>query len=95
MVYLSSQTITKQEGLMFSLDGTEEERLHDINLLRGMVLHEIVENCLNVDGKQYLIYGEDAYVLRPWFQAGYKRSTYRAALKLLNNEMRTMREVVE
>lgn len=92
---LSFQTMKTPDGLMFSLYGPEVERRHDITLLRGSLINELVENCLNSDEQQYYIYGDDDYVLRPCFKVEHDRRTATTVQKLLNTGMSTIRETVE
>ena len=52
MPCLSYQTLTTPDGLIFSLYGPEVGRRHDMTLLRGSGLNDILQTCLNIDGVQ-------------------------------------------
>ena len=64
--YLVYQTITTPDGLIFSLYGPEVGRRHDLTLLRNSGISERLQNCLTIGDRHYYIYGDAAYVLRPW-----------------------------
>lgn len=95
MCCLSYQTITTPDGLIFSLYGPEVGRRHDITLLRGSGINEALEACLIIEEEQYYVFGDDAYILRPWFQVSYSRLTATPAQNKFNTEMSSMREAVE
>ena len=66
------QTVTTTDGL-FSLYGPEVGRRHDLTLLRESGLEERLQGCLNIGGRQYYIYGDSAYMMRPCMQVAIPR----------------------
>ena len=64
-------------------------------MLRGSGLNETLENNLMIDGQQYYMYGDDAYVLRPWFQMVNDRRTETGAQQILNTKMSSVRKSVQ
>lgn len=78
--------------------GPEEERHHDMTLLRKHGFNDQLENFLSVNVVQYYntiyIYFDDACVLFLWFQVGYDRSTATAVQKSCNTKMSSVREAV-
>lgn len=95
LLCLIYQTITTPDGLMFFMYGPEVGRRHDMTLYRDSGIGEALENVLLIDGKQYCIYGDAAYLLRPWLQTAYPRINATAAELVYNREMSAVREAVE
>ena len=62
------QTLITPDGSIFALHGPIEGGRHDLTVLRKSGWNEILEAALLVDDKQYYVYGDGAYTLRPWFQ---------------------------
>ena len=59
------QTITTPDGLIFSLYGPQEGRRHDLTLFRQSNIELAREEALVIDGRQFYIFGDAAYMLRP------------------------------
>ena len=62
---LMSQIITAPYGLIFPLYGPEVGRRHDVNLLSESGIEERLENCLLIIERQFYLYVDAAYMLRP------------------------------
>ena len=92
---LIHQTITTPDGLLFSLYGPEVGRRHDLTLLRDSGWNEILQECLNVEGSYYYIYGDSAYLLRPWMQRPFSRGLSTAEQLAFNTAMSEVRVSVE
>lgn len=60
---LSYQSMTSPDGLIFSLNGPEVVRRHDITLLGG----EVLQAYLKIHSEKYYAFGYDAYTFRPRF----------------------------
>lgn len=68
MNFLIYQSVTKPDGMIFSLFGTEIGSRNYLSVIRSSGIEEILENCLNVDRVQHYIVADNAYVLQPFFQ---------------------------
>ena len=89
------QTITTPDGLIFHLHGPEVGRRHDLTLLRSSQIESTLQENMVIDGKQYCIYGDAAYMLRAWLQTAFPRLTADAAQTIYNTKMSSMSEAVE
>jgi len=89
------QTVTTPDGLMFYLYGPEVGRRHDMTLYRQSNLDSALQEGLSIDGKQYCVYGDSAYLLRPWIQTAYSRVGATQAQQAYNKAMSAVREAVE
>lgn len=67
------QTVTTPDGLIFYLYGPEVGRRHDTTLLRKSGLEERLQAILLIDGRQFYLYGDAAYMIRPWLQTAFPR----------------------
>lgn len=95
MHYLVYQTITTLDGLIFSFYGPEESRRHDLILLRRSGITSILEECLLINERQFCVYGDAAYLLRPWIQKAYDLDTATEEQKLFKKLMSAVRVTVE
>lgn len=57
--------------MVFYMYGPEVGRRHDITLFRKSDLDNLLQNMLHIDSVRYCIYGEAAYMLRPWLQTAF------------------------
>lgn len=89
------QTITTPDGLMFYMYGPEVGRRHDMTLYRQSGIGDELAAVLLIDGKQYCIYGDAAYLLRPWLQTAHPRLNATAAELMYNKLMSAVRTAVE
>eukprot|EP00171_Calliarthron_tuberculosum_P007558 IDg7558t1 len=89
------QTVTTPDGLMFNLYGPEVGRRHDMTLYRESNLDAVLQEALLVDGRQYCIFGDSAYVLKPWLQTAFPRVGSTSAQEAYNTAMSMVREAVE
>lgn len=89
------QTITTPDGLMFYMHGPEVGRRHDMTLYRESGIGAVLEQALVIDGKQYCIYGDAAYMLRPWLQTAFPRVLATPQQVVYNTAMSAVREAVE
>lgn len=58
-------------GLFFRLFGPWEVHRHDMTLSYESSLDVIVPGALMIGSSQYYIYGDAAYMVRPWLQAAF------------------------
>lgn len=60
------QTLSTPDGLVFALHGPVEGRRHDLTLFRSSGWNTVLEESLSTPTRQFYIYGDQAYILRPW-----------------------------
>lgn len=89
------QTITTPDGLIFHMHGPEMGRRHDLTLYRQSGMDNVLEQSLHVEGQQYYIYGDPAYILRPWLQVAFSRTFATPEQLLVNKTMSAVRVSVE
>lgn len=89
------QTVCTPDGLIFHMYGPEAGRRHDLTLYRQSHLDDTLHNTLMIEDTQYCLYGDPAYVMRPWLQVGYDRAFADDAQLLFNRTMSSAREAVE
>lgn len=89
------QTMTTPDGLVFALYGPEEGRRHDLTLLRKSGWNERLQEALLIDGEYYYIYGDSAYMLRPWMQRPFQHGLCSAQEAIFNAAMSAVRVTVE
>ena len=74
--FLNFQIITIPDGLIFHFFGPIEGRRDDMTIYRNSGVEQILSSSLNVStaagNTQYCVYGDPAYVIKPWLQVGYK-----------------------
>ena len=92
---LSYQNITTPEGLMFNLYGPMEGRRHDAMLLRRSGVSDKLKEVLKKEDIQYYLYGDAAYVLRPWIQTSLYSNTSNEVQLLFDGEMNKVRSALE
>lgn len=89
------QTMTTPDGLMFYMYGPEVGRRHDMTLYRESRLGEVLEAVMVIDGKQFCLFGDAAYLLRPWLQTAFPRLNASVQDMLYNKAMSMVRVAVE
>eukprot|EP00171_Calliarthron_tuberculosum_P020630 IDg20630t1 len=92
---LSYQTVTVPDGLIMHLYGPVEGRQPDCVMYGRSGLDGCMEENFRVDGKQFCIYGDAAYVLREWLVTAYPRHTATAEQQAFNVSMNRVRTAVE
>jgi hypothetical protein len=94
----SYQTITTPDGLVFHMYGPEEGRRHDTTLYRKSNMDHHLSQSLTTTGdgsEQFCIYGDGAYLMRPWLQVGFGRQSATPEQLQYNAEMSAARVAVE
>lgn len=89
------QSLTTPDGLIFAMFGPEVGRRHDITLYRNSGWDDLFEEFLLVDGQYFCVYGDSAYLLRPWMQRPYYRDLATPLQMLFNTRMSVVRVSVE
>ena len=84
---LMYQTVSTPERLIFHLYGPEVGRRHDLTLLRESKLQDRLQVCLKINGSQFYIYGDAAYMIRPWLQVAYPRTGATPDRQTLNSNI--------
>ena len=92
MIY---KTITTPDGLMFYLYGPEVGRGHDMTLYRESGLDVSLQQNMVVDGKQYCLYADAAYILRVYLQVAFPRASATPTHRVYGALMSAVREAVE
>ncbi|KAH8028958.1 hypothetical protein HPB51_021105 [Rhipicephalus microplus] len=82
---LKYQTLICLNGLICQLDGPYPGRRHDAGILRDSELYEKLE-ALTLD-KEFVIYGDPAYPLRPLLMKPYGGAALTAAQQKFNSSM--------
>jgi nuclease HARBI1 len=81
--------------MVLDLFGPVEGRRHDMHLFRQSGIEDDLQRALVVGGRQYYIYGDPAYVLRPYLQVGYHGTDLTIEQKAFNASMSSVRISVE
>ena len=71
------QAMTLPDGLIFNVFGPIEGRRHDIILFCNSELEQSLQQSLMVHGRQFYVYADSAYVLRPYMMVGFRCRTSR------------------
>jgi nuclease HARBI1 len=91
----SYQSITTPDGLLFNIYGPDDGRRHYMTLSNKIGIDEELSGALLVDGKQFCIYEDAAYVLRPFLQVGFPTVNADPETAVYNSEMNSVRIAVE
>jgi len=59
------------DGQFFYLFGPWEGRRHDMTMYHQSGLDDVLPDVLVVDGEQHYLYGDAAFMIRPWLQAAF------------------------
>lgn len=68
---LTYQSVTTPDGLILNMYGPEVGRRHEITLYRQINMDAVLSSGLNFIGFHNCIYGDPAYMLRPWMQVAF------------------------
>lgn len=68
---LKFQNVLTPDGLFFYLFGPVEGRRHDMTLYYESGLEDTLATELMVEGEQFYLYGDAAYMTRPWLQTAF------------------------
>ena len=60
------------DGLFFYLYGPVEGRRHDITLYHESGLDGVLADAMTVNGEQFYLYADAAFMLRPWLQTAFE-----------------------
>ena len=75
------QTITTPDGFLFALYGPKAGRRHYLTLLRDSGWEDVLETCLNINSRQFYVYGDCAYLFAAVDAAIFRtRSCYGSAI---------------
>lgn len=66
-----------------------------MTLYRQCSLDEQLQQQSVINRVQFYLYADEAFILRPYLQVAFKRSTATAAKHLFNNSMSSVRETVD
>jgi hypothetical protein len=71
---LKFQAISAPDGLVLHLLGPAEGRRHDMLLYKESGIDDNPRSSLVISNRQHYLYGDPAYILRPYVQVGFKVS---------------------
>ena len=89
------QTITTRDRRVLHMYGPEEGRRHDLTLLRNSCIENSSQQSMVLENRQFSIYGDAAYIMRPWLQTAFPNLTATPAQQFYNKAMSAVREAVE
>lgn len=92
---LGYQTITVPDGLVLHMFGPAEGRQPDVVMYARSGMEEHLRDNLLIGEKQYCIYGDAAYRLRPWLCTAFPRRTATEGQIAFNKSMNAVRTCVE
>jgi nuclease HARBI1 len=72
---LKFQVIPAPDGLVLHLFGPVEGRLHDMFLYKESGPDDNLRSSLVISNRQFYLYEDPAYILRPYLQVGFKGSS--------------------
>jgi hypothetical protein len=93
--YLKFQAISAPDGLVLHLFGPIEGRRHDMFLYNASGIDHILQTSLSISGRQYYIYGDVAYTVRPYLKVGFKGTTLSPEEVAFDSSMSKVRVAVE
>lgn len=56
-------------------------------LIKNCGLEQMLQHILVIEGSHYYIYGNEAYLLRPWIQTDFDRVSVSETQRVYNTEM--------
>lgn len=89
------QSLTTPDGLIFALFGPDDGRRHDMNTYRRSGWGEKLQDSLSIEGRQFYIFGDKAYHLRPWLLRPFTAANLSPQQLDFNGIMSSLRESVE
>ena len=92
---LMYQTITTPDGLIYSLYGPEVGRRHDLTLYTDSGWDDKLKQYLVIDGIQYYIYSDAAFVRTPYLLISFKTEFCTGHESMFNFIMSGLRVSVE
>jgi DDE superfamily endonuclease len=92
---LKFQAISAPDGLLLHLFGPVEGRRHDMFLYNESRLDNVLRSSMVIADRQYYLYGDPAYTLRPYLQVGFKGSVLGPDEVAFNFSMSKVRVTVE
>jgi len=88
------QVVITPDGLIAHLFGSWDGRRHDMTLYHESGLDAVLSDALVIQGVQHYIYGDAAYLVRPWLQASF-RGVMTPNEEACNETMKVPRSAVE
>lgn len=92
---LKFQALTLPDGLAIHVGGIEEGRRHDITLWRRSSLEDQLRDILVIDNIQFKIYGDSAYIRKPWFDLPHDGAFLTETQKIENASKSKVRVTTE
>jgi len=88
------QSVITPDGLIAHLFGPWEGRRHDMTWYHESGLDAVLSDALVIQGVQHYIYGDAAYLVRPWLQASF-RGVMKPNKEACNETMKVPRAAIE
>lgn len=88
---LKFQAVVAPDGLILHLYGTVEGRRHYRTMFIESNLSVHLSDTMEIDGVQYYIFGDAAYVLRPFQKTGCQNINLTDEQQLFNTKMAEIR----
>lgn len=92
---LKFQTLVAPDGLALHVAGPYEGRRHDLTIWRWSELDAELQTKLMIDGVQFYIYGDSAYLEKPWCRIPMLGTELTEMQRQLNTEQSRVRISVE
>lgn len=92
---LKYQAITTPDGMCVHLFGPEVGRRHDMFLYAASGADAMLEGILEIDGRQYVVYGDSGYSARVFLEIPFDGASLSAVKKAFNKAMSKSRVTVE
>jgi hypothetical protein len=92
---LKFQAISAPDGLVLHFFGPVEELGHDIFLYKESGIDDNLGSSLVISNRQFYLYGDPAYILRPYLQVGFKGSSTTPEEIAFNSSMSKVRVTAE
>ena len=95
MYCITYESLTTLDGLNVAMFGPEAGLYHNLTLLRQSGLENELERFPTIGQNQYYVYGDSAYLLRPWMQRPFINAVSSEDERLFNKKMSAVRVAVE
>ena len=92
---LKYQSVVGPDVWFLHAFGPVSGRRHDLTLYLQSDMDTLLEDTMSINGEQYYLYGDPAYVLRPWLQKGFTGANLTPEQREFNSSMSPLRESVE
>jgi nuclease HARBI1 len=92
---LKFQAISAPDGLVLHFFGPVEGRRHDMFLYKESGIDDNLRSSLVISYRKYCLYGDPAYILRPYLQVEFKGSSTTPRKIAFNASISKVRVTIE